>query len=235
MHRRLFSISVNVSETQLRRDLAAAHWLTYHFKMDDLVWNHISARLSEKTYLITPGTSLWDNIGPKDIVESSDNVTANIIHDAIFGARSDVNAIVHLHTSAVRAVSCLKNGLLYVDQNAGQFYGKVAYHDWEGLSDDYSEKQRIVQSLGKEAHTLIMRNHGSCCLGESVGQAWVRAWYLEKVCQTQLQLMQSGGEIIEPAHELLQHAADQTHGDFSAGKYEWHALLQYWERHSRYS
>ena len=31
-------------EAALRRHLAAAHHLSHHFKFDDLVWNHVSAR-----------------------------------------------------------------------------------------------------------------------------------------------------------------------------------------------
>ena len=51
--------------------------------MDDLVWNHISARF-ESDYLITPGDLMWDMIEPEDLVRSSGNITANVIHAAIY-------------------------------------------------------------------------------------------------------------------------------------------------------
>lgn len=174
----------------LRRDLAAAHWLTNHFRMDDLTWNHISARApptSAKTggdssdvlgpassveFLVTPGDRLWDDVKPQDLVLSSDNVTANVIHEGIYRARPDVQAVVHLHTPSVTTVSCLAGGLQLFDQDGAQFAseGAVAYHDWEGLSDDIDEQSRIAAAFGPTAHTLIMRNHGACTVGDSVGQ-----------------------------------------------------------------
>ena len=100
----------------------------------------------------------------------------------------------------------------------------------EGVSDDLGEQERIASSLGTEAHTLIMRNHGACCTGSSVGQAWVRAWYLEKVCQVQLRVLQTGRQIRLPSQVALAHAGEQTRGPFAAGIYEWAALVRYWER-----
>ena len=58
--RRRFSSALNEDSPivkMLRRDLAAAHQLTYKYKMDDLVWNHISARVPEEDgggFLVTP-------------------------------------------------------------------------------------------------------------------------------------------------------------------------------------
>ena len=45
------------------------------------------------------------------MVSNSGNVTANIIHDAVYDARPDVKAVVHLHTPAAVAVSCLEQGV----------------------------------------------------------------------------------------------------------------------------
>ena len=44
-------------------------------------------------------------------------------------------------------------------------YGKVGYHDWEGLSVDKDERFRIAENLG-ENKVLIMRNHGLLTVGE---------------------------------------------------------------------
>lgn len=45
------------------------HWVSNHFGMDDLNWNHISARSNSGGILITPGDKLWDLIQPADIVK----------------------------------------------------------------------------------------------------------------------------------------------------------------------
>ena len=43
-------------------------------------------------------------------------------------------------------------------------YGKVGYHDWEGLSVDKDERFRIAENLG-DNKVLIMRNHGLLTVG----------------------------------------------------------------------
>ncbi len=59
-------------ERALRFDLSIAHKLTHHFKLDELVWNHISSRRAADTdsYLITPGKKLFHRIQPDDLVIS---------------------------------------------------------------------------------------------------------------------------------------------------------------------
>ena len=70
-----------------------------------------------------------------------------VIHAAIYEARPDVRAIVHHHTPSVVAVACSKEGLQILTQDAAAFYQRVAYHEWEGLSDDYDEKKRIALGM----------------------------------------------------------------------------------------
>ena len=91
-------------EKALRYDLAIAHRLTAKYGMDMLVWNHISARFRTGC-LITPGRKMWGRIRPEDLVYSSSNVTADVIHDAVYSARPDIKAIIHLHTPAATAIS----------------------------------------------------------------------------------------------------------------------------------
>ena len=58
------------------------------------------------------GGRMFDDIGPQDLVKSSGNVTADIIHEAVYDVRPDVKAIVHLHTPATVAISCLEMGFV---------------------------------------------------------------------------------------------------------------------------
>ena len=44
-------------------------------------------------------------------------------------------------------------------QDSSMLYGKVGYHDWEGLSVDKDERFRIAENLG-DNKVLVMRNHG---------------------------------------------------------------------------
>lgn len=223
----------SLTEEQVRQELAAAHWATNYWGMDDLVWNHISARLDDGTVLITPGNLLWDEIAPHQLVKGSENKTANIIHDALYNARPDVRAVVHLHTRAAVAVSCLADGFCCLDQNSAQFYERIAYHDYQGVSDDAAEQQSIANDIGSCASVLVMRNHGFCTVGCSVGEAWVRAWYFEKCCQLQMDIMASGGDITLPSEKALSRASRQYKTAFEPGRWEWPAIMRLWRRYTK--
>ena len=215
-------------EKALRFDLAVAHRLTAKYGMDMLVWNHISAR-HRTGCLITPGRKMWDKMTPDDLVYSSSNVTANVIHDALYSARPDIKAIIHLHTPAATAVSCLEEGFVPVTQDGAYFYGKVANYDWDGLSDDAAQGPAIACAVKavEGCNTLLMHNHGFVCFGPSVRHVWVLAYYFKKCCEIQLRVMQSGGKLRRPAKVAMQKAAEDSYlPEFAPGVCEWEALCE---------
>jgi len=111
------------AETKIRLDLARAHRLCAENGFDELTWNHISSRVPgvEDDHLITPGNRHFTMMEPMHLVwaESSEleNVTANVIHGAIYQARDDVNAIVHCHSRACVFVSNLHSIICILFRN----------------------------------------------------------------------------------------------------------------------
>ena len=226
---------LRLEEERMRKELSDCYRITRDFGMDELVWNHISVLLSDGTYLITPGNRMFDDIGPQDLVKSSGNVTANIIHDAVYKARDDVKAIVHLHTPATVAVSCLEMGFVPLAQEAAPFVGRVASHPWHGVSNDYEEQAILGEAVkDKKYNTLVMENHGFCTFGKTLGEAWVLAYYFDKACQTQLTCLQTGAKIKMPDEKVLAHAAEQAVlPEFLPGNCEWDALRKMLTRKGR--
>lgn len=53
------------------------------------------------------------------------------------------------------AISALKRGLRMVSQQATRFYQRVGYHPYEGLTEDFAERARILANLGQN-RTLIL-------------------------------------------------------------------------------
>jgi len=233
--------SLTTSSQNIRTDLKVAHWLTAYYGMDELVWNHISARVDENheahPYLITPGTHHYMDLEEKDFVligatDGSNGVdltneTGDVIHSAIYGARPDVRAIVHTHSPAVTAIACLKNGIQCYDQSSAPVYGSVAYYDWQGISSSHDEKSAIAAAATGKAQVLIMRNHGACAFGATVGEAWVRMYYLERACRLQLELMKCGGEINIPAKDLMVANAKTSTTELVPGTYEWEGMKRW--------
>lgn len=217
---------LRLEEQRMRKELSEAYQITREFGMDELVWNHLSVKLSDGSFLITPGGRMFDDIGPQDLVKSSGNVTADIIHEAVYDVRPDVKAIVHLHTPATVAISCLEMGFVPLAQEAAPFVGKVASYPWEGVSNDREEQAHISAACkDKNINTLIMENHGFCTFGRTLGEAWVLAYYFDKSCRTQLNVLQTGQKIRYPDPKVLAHAGEQSYlPDFFPGLNEWDAL-----------
>lgn len=227
---------LRLEEQRMRVELSDAYRITREFGMDELVWNHISVLLSDGTFLITPGSRMFDDIGPGDLVKSSGNITADIIHEAVYKTRTDIKAIVHLHTPATVAVSCLEMGFVPLAQEAAPFVGRVGRHPWHGVSNDREEQALIGEAIKDEKiNTLIMDNHGFCTFGRTLGEAWVLAYYFDKACQTQLNCLQTGQKINYPSEKVLAHAAEQSVlPEFLPGACEWDALRKMLSRTSRF-
>lgn len=214
------------SEEELRFDLAVAHRLTARENYTMLTWNHISHRFRDGC-LITPGDKLFEDIKPEDLVVSSTNITADIIHASVYAARPDVNAIIHVHTPAATAVSCLEEGFIPYTQDSAYFYDKVVRYEWDGLSNELEEGpllQAAVTSI-PDCNTLLMDHHGYACFGKSVREAWVLAYYFERACEVQCRVMASGGTPKIPNRAVMQGAASASYlPEFAPGAAEWDAL-----------
>jgi ribulose-5-phosphate 4-epimerase/fuculose-1-phosphate aldolase len=157
--------------------------------------------------------------GPNDI-----NITAYVIHRGIYTAREDVNCVMHSHSRGGLAVSSLECGLMPVMQGAFLFHNRVAYHEYEGVSDNPDESARLAQSLGQH-NVLVLRNHGLITVGSFVSQAFIQMFYLEQACKTQIDAMSTGAKLSLPKEEIMEHAASQLE-KLSHGKLEWPALLR---------
>ena len=236
-------------EYQTRIDLAACHHLADLNGFSDIVWNHISARVpgQPNRFLINMFGLRFDEVTASNLVtldenckvvvppRSADgeildtsgmNFTGFVIHSAIYNSRADVNCVMHSHPRAGVAVSALEEGFVPMIQDAYQFYNKVSYHDYEGLSLDLDERERLADSLGDNP-VMIMRNHGLLTTGSTVAEAYIRMHYLELSCQAQLDIMSTGRPVRLPSVEVCENASEQYQRSAPAGTHEWPALLRW--------
>ena len=232
----------SAAEWQMRVDLAACYRLADRFGFSDIIWNHITAKIPGTEQFLINRFGLRHNeitasnlvtldlagnvLDPGSVRTDHDdiNVTGYIIHSAIHAARTDVHCVMHSHSEFGLAVSALQEGLIPMVQDAMPFYNQVAYHDYEGLSTDAAERQRLAADLG-DKHAMILRNHGLLTCGATVGEAFMLMYYLERSCRTQMQVLASGREFTVPSDEVCAAAAGQ-YELFPHGKYEWPALLR---------
>ncbi|MDQ0510548.1 class II aldolase/adducin family protein [Ancylobacter amanitiformis] len=234
-----------------RIDLAAAYRLIAHFRMDDSIFTHISAKAPQSAEMHGRELFLLNSYGLRfNEVKASELVTVDLdgsivddplghginaagftIHSAVHAARPDAACVLHTHTVAGVAVSCMEEGLLPLNQWALQFYDRVAYHAYEGIALDMSERDRLVADLGTR-NAMILRNHGLMTCGRTVGEAFILMYYLERACQAQLAALSTGRALRLPTAEIAELTARQTeswdslHAESGLDDPEWNAFVR---------
>jgi ribulose-5-phosphate 4-epimerase/fuculose-1-phosphate aldolase len=237
---------VSRAEWDTRVDLAACYRLVHHFRMDDLVYNHISARVpgEEGHFLINAYGMTYDEITASSLVkidlegkvvqDSGTGYGVNhagfVIHSAVHRARADVACVIHTHTPAGMAVSAMKCGLLPLTQNA-MYFGGVGYHDYEGPAVDLDEQRRLVADLGPH-EAMILRNHGLLSVGRTIAEAFVTMYWLDRACQAQVFAVSSNQELLLPGKDVVKTTNERYKPGQrrKIGELEWSGLLRLAER-----
>ncbi|HEX6319101.1 MAG TPA: class II aldolase/adducin family protein [Burkholderiales bacterium] len=237
---------VSHAEWETRVNLAACYRLVHHFGMDDLVYNHISARVpgEEGHFLINAYGMTYDEISASSLVkidfdgkvvqDSGTGYGINhagfVIHSAVHRGRPDVACVIHTHTPAGMAVSAMKCGLQPLTQNA-MFFSGIGYHDYEGPAVDLDEQQRLVSDLGGHV-AMVLRNHGLLSVGATIPEAFVTLYWLERACQAQVFAMASNAELIHPSMKVvgLTNERYKPGQRRNIGALEWAGLLRLVER-----
>ena len=216
---------VSDTEWQSRLDLAATYRLCALHGWTDLVFTHISKRLpdedGEERFLINPYGVMFDEMTASALVKIDThgnicqdtpyfiNPAGFTIHSAVHMAREDAQCVIHVHTPYGMAVSVQKAGLRRYTQMSMQVYDDIAYHDYEGIALELDERERIVNDLGSKS-LLILRNHGTLTLGPSCGSAFLRMYFLENACKTQIFAQSGGGpEALHEEPESMGHKVYQ--------------------------
>jgi ribulose-5-phosphate 4-epimerase/fuculose-1-phosphate aldolase len=241
---------VSPEEWAVRVDLAACYRLIRHFGWDDLVLTHNSARVPgrDDQFLMNPMGLMFDEITASNLlkidlegnlVESSEyepNRAGFVIHSAIYMGRADVNCVIHTHTEADIAVGALEEGLLPLSQWAMRFYKRLGYHEYEGVSLELDERERLQRSLGNN-RVLVLRNHGLLATGRNIAEAFSLTYHFERSAAAQLKIQAaaaSGGKIVVPSPETCEEQAwlfeNTAREPRLQGQREWPALLRMLDR-----
>jgi ribulose-5-phosphate 4-epimerase/fuculose-1-phosphate aldolase len=233
---------VSAEEWKIRVDLAAAYRLVSYFGWDDLVFTHLSARVPgpEHHFLLNPYQLMFEEVTASSLVKVDmnglpveptpfiTNAAGFTIHSALHMARDDAQAVIHLHTPDGQAVSAHADGLLPLTQTAMLVREEIAYHDFEGVAVDLDERERLVADLGEKS-AMILRNHGTLTVGETVGEAFLKMYFLERACEAQVKALSAGVDHLNrPPQGAPEVTAEQGRASLKAGAnlIAWPALLR---------
>jgi L-fuculose-phosphate aldolase len=122
-------------------------------------------------------------------------------HRAIYGARPDLQAVVHVHSTHATALACLRRPLpafhYMVAVAGGRDVPCTPYHLFgtEALS-------RAVAAAFGDRHACLMANHGLVAGGASLAHALKVTLEVESLAQTYLQALAVGEPAILSAEEM---------------------------------
>ena len=229
------------TESEVRRDLAAAYRLAARFGWTDTVYTHLSASVPGEpgAYLLNRFGLLFDEVTASNLVKV--NLNAEVIdgsgarvnpsgfaiHGCVHATRPDAACVMHLHTRWGVALSMRPEGLLMASQGAMRFFRRLGQHAYEGLAFSASEQARLVHSLGA-LDGLILHNHGLLLVGRTVPEAFMLTYLLERAAMHQLTAQAAGDTLRVVSDEVAALTYRQWVGDGSAfdGDDEWPALLR---------
>ena len=195
-------VPIGDAERKARIELAAAYRIFDMLGWDLLIFNHITLRV-EGGFLINPFGLHYSEITASSLllVDLEGNVLREsrwpmnragfVIHSALHESQPEAHCVMHTHTTTGLAVACLKDGLSPHNFYGAMLHGQVAYHDFEGISVDLGERDRLVRNIG-DKRAVILRNHGLLAWGPSVPQAFLTLWTLQKACDAQIAAASAG-------------------------------------------
>ena len=96
------------------------------------------------------------------------------------------------------------------------------------MAVDLDERERLVADIGDKG-AMLLRNHGTLAVGESVGEAFIRLYFLERACEAQILALSAGeGHLNNPPQGSPEVTAQQGKIGLklAAGMLAWPALLR---------
>ena len=202
---KVIDLPVTEAERALRVQLAAAYRIFNHLGWTEMIFNHITVRVPgpEKYFLINPFGLHYSEVTASNLllidVEGNPvreaaypvNRAGFVIHSAIHANVDHAHCVMHTHTTTGMAVASLKDGLSPTNFYAAQLHGRVAYHEFEGITVNPDEKVRMLASIGTKP-AVILRNHGLLTWGPSIPEAFLMLWTLQRACDIQVAAAAAG-------------------------------------------
>ena len=214
-------IECTPAEWEARVQLAACYRIFATLGWAESIYNHISLRVPDEpeAFLINPFGLLFEEVTASNLVKididgNTLDGSPHPVNKAGFTPHSHfhrhidwAHAICHVHTTAAMAVCSHPDGLLPHNLYACNFEGKLAWHEFEGVTVRPEEGARMVADLG-DKRVLMLRNHGPVVLGHSIPAMFVTMWTLQRACEIQVATLAMG-----PARPLSPEAIAQNHRD----------------------
>jgi ribulose-5-phosphate 4-epimerase/fuculose-1-phosphate aldolase len=196
------------AEWQARVRLAGVYRVFHHLGWTELIYNHISFRVPDSNghFLLNPFGLHYSEVCASNLVKV--DLLGNIIGNSQYGINpagfvphstihqhiAQAHCVMHTHTTAGMGVACFEGGLSMNNFYAAQLFGRVAYHDFEGITLHSEEGPRLIKSVG-DRPAVILRNHGLLAWGPTLANTFAVLWTLQRACEVQIATHSLGNSI----------------------------------------
>ena len=169
----------------------------------DHILGHVSVRIpGQERILMKPHSFGFEEIRPEHIITvdldgkkvegEHERHSEVFIHTEIYKARSDVNCVVHSHPPYAVAFGSLRQPLRPISHEGSIFYDGLPLFDYTtALIRTPELGVEVAKALGK-CRGVLMKNHGSTVVAETIQVATLYAIFLEKAARIQLMATASG-------------------------------------------
>lgn len=211
----------SAAEWDARRQLAACYRIFDHLGWSELIYNHITLRVPDEpdAFLINPFGLLYAEVTASNLVKI--DVDGNVLdgsaypvnragftqHSIFHRHLPDAHCVIHAHSTAGMAVSATREGLRPISFYAAAFIGRIAYHDFEGVTIRGEEGERLIANLG-ERRAMLLRNHGTLVMAKTLPEAFLMHWTLQRACEIQVAAGAAGTPIDIPPDVIAVHQRD---------------------------
>lgn len=161
---------------------------------------NLSARIDYETFVVTGAGTWLDRLTPDDFAVMT--VAGELIsgaarpssewklHQRSYQARSDVNAVVHVHPQHAVLLDALGHSVRLITLDHAYYVKSIGTTPYYPNGSDELADSAAVQA--KEHNCIIMGNHGCSALGESPSMAYRRALNLEEAAIATFRALQLG-------------------------------------------
>lgn len=153
-------------------------------------WGNVSSRIDGDLLVITPSGMAYNSLTPEDmiVVDKKGRVIEGLyqpsietpMHIAIYEARSDVNAIVHVHSPYATSFAVANQAIPVILEETAQVIGhpiKVAKYAICGSDELASE---VTNCLTSEEKAILLANHGLVAVGDNLNNTLKVCFIVEK-------------------------------------------------------
>ncbi|MBN2260806.1 MAG: class II aldolase/adducin family protein [Clostridiales bacterium] len=169
-------------------------------------WGNISVRIPDSEYVaITPSGVDYQKTDAESIVivdldgniidgELKPSIEINL-HLAIYRARTDVNAIIHTHSTFCTSYAIARKEIPAAAEDLAQIVGgNVRVTDY-CLPGTIELGREAVEKLGNR-NAVLLSNHGLLAAAKSLNEALKVAQVVEKAAQSSLMAQLIGGAVV---------------------------------------